>query len=83
MPIVEMPPHVRLICDDCGEEPGNDEFGGWFRYPADDIAHALHEACYHREGDAVICDNCAYERAHRLVGDSTPGEAGQNAGGDG
>lgn len=67
MPIVEMEPHVRLICDDCGEEPGNEEFGGWFCYPADDVEKALREACYHREGDEIICDNCAYERSHPTV----------------
>lgn len=63
-PIVTMSPHIRLQCDECGEEPGEAEFGGWFCYPADDVEKALNDACYHRIGEEIVCDGCAYERLH-------------------
>jgi len=62
MPVVEMPPMVRLTCDECDEDAGSEEFGGYFLYEADDIDKALSEACFHRlEDGRIVCDGCAYE----------------------
>lgn len=63
MPITELPKQIRLTCDDCGEDSGSEEVGGYFVYDASDMDAALAAAAFHRlPGNVIVCDNCAWDR---------------------
>lgn len=74
MAVVPMPPQIRLVCDECETEPGEEEYGGFFTFDADDVDKALRDADYHRIGQRIVCDNCAYEldRADDAVPSALP-----------
>lgn len=61
MPIVELPPQIQLVCDECDHSSGEEEFGGFIVYDASDVERALSDADFHRLPDGrIVCDDCAY-----------------------
>jgi hypothetical protein len=59
-----LPPQLTFRCVQCGHQPGDEEMGGYFTYPADDLAKAIDDASFHIIHGSVVCDDCAGEH-HR------------------
>ncbi len=65
MPLVTITdPHYKIVCDECGEADGSEDYGGWILYedPLDALRNAQ-ESGWRVVGDVLTCPSCLEEEA--------------------
>ena len=65
--IEPQPPQATFKCADCEQRPGEADTGGFFLYPVEDIESAIDREGWHVIDGGIVCDDCAYERADRVL----------------